>query len=333
MKKIALLLSCCAVLQVSAQVIDTTTASLPMFEDVDDKPVKRYATNKVLYTTPNRFISIGYEYQGSHTIGSPQFVQGDRRFEAAQGLRASINAPIISGTKGILSLGAFYWRTAYGGTSFPDALYSPLVRKGLHSAGLNLTLFKPFNETNFLIVQGGADANFLLDDGARFARRAITISGSAIYGWKRSESLMWGLGVSRTYRMGRLIHVPVLLYNRTFNEKWGVELLLPARGLVRHNFNPKTLATLGFELEGNQYALLSPNTRQRFFLQRGEIKPRINFERNLFGFWWLAVQAGMRVNGRFVVVNQYNGGKDREVVTTALGNPFYFNVSLNLVSL
>jgi hypothetical protein len=33
------------------------------------------------------------------------------------------------------------------------------------------------------------------------------------------------------------------------------------------------------------------------------------------------------------VVNQYNGGKDREVVTTALGNPFYFNVSLNLVSL
>jgi hypothetical protein len=225
-----------------------------------------------------------------------------------------VNAPVVSGTKGILNLGATYWRTAYSGTSFPDLLYSPLEQRGLHSAGINSTLFKPLNEKNLLIVQASLDGNALVQQGAS------------------PDSLMWGLGVSRTYRMGRLIHVPVLLYNRTFNDRWGLELLLPARGVVRRNFNPKTLATLGFELEGNQYAMYAIDSLITF-LQRGEIKPRLNIERNLTGFWWIALQAGVRANGRFVMVDRYNGKEENEIINTKLGTPFYFNLSLNLVSL
>jgi hypothetical protein len=329
MKKLLLLLLAVPFLKANAQ--EDSTA-FPQFEDVDDRPVKRYATNRVLYTTPNRFISFGYEYQGAHNISSPQFVQGDRRFDAARGPRISVNAPVVSGTKGILNLGATYWRTAYSGTSFPDLLYSPLEQRGLHSAGINSTLFKPLNEKNLLIVQASLDGNALVQQGASPDSKALTFSATAIYGWKKSDSLMWGLGVSRTYRMGRLIHVPVLLYNRTFNDRWGLELLLPARGVVRRNFNPKTLATLGFELEGNQYAMYAIDSLITF-LQRGEIKPRLNIERNLTGFWWIALQAGVRANGRFVMVNRYNGKEENEIITTKLGTPFYFNLSLNLVSL
>lgn len=329
MKKLLLLLLAVPMLKAAAQ--DDTTA-FPQFEDVDDRPVKRYATNRVLYTTPNRFLSFGYEYQGAHDVSSPQFVQGDRRFDAAQGPRISINAPVVSGTRAILNLGATYWRTGYSGTAFPDILYSPLERRGLHSIGVNSTLFKPLNQKNVLVLQASLDGNALVQQGTSPDSKALTFSATAIYGWKKSDSLMWGLGLSRTYRMGRLIHVPVLLYNRTFNDRWGVELLLPARGLVRRNFNPKTLATLGFELEGNQYAVYS-KTGPTTFLQRGEIKPRLNIERNLTGFWWIALQAGVRANGRFVVVDRYNGSDKNEIVTTTLGTPFYFNLSLNLVSL
>lgn len=312
---------------------DTTTALL-QFEDVDSKPVKRYATNKVLFTTPNRFISLAYEQQGAHAISSPQFVQGPRRFRGAGGPRIAISAPLISRVRGILNVAATYWRTAYQGVdAFPDVLYNQLNDRGLHHTTLGATLFKPLNETNFLILQATADAAFSNTKGTSINGKALTYSGTAVYGWKRSDSLMLGLGLARTYRLGRLIHVPVLLYNRTFNDRWGVEMLLPARAAVRRNFNTKTLATLGYELEGTQYLMTSITPGKDQFLQRGEIKPRINIERNLRGFWWLSLQAGVRVNGRFVVVDRYGGKEKHEVVTTNPGTPFYINLSLNLVSL
>lgn len=328
MKRYCLLLSLIG-FQAMAQ---NDTTAFPQFEDVDSRPIKRYATNKVLYTTPNRFISVGYEYQGGHDVSAPELVQGPHRVDAARGLRLALNSPVVSTTRGILNLGVTYWGTGYYGHAFSDPLYSPLTQYGLRSGGTNATLFKPFNEQNFLIAQVSADVNTLMPPGTDLTGQAFTISASAIYGWKKSDSLMWGLGLSRTYRMGRLIHVPVLLYNRTFNDRWGVELLLPARGFVRRNINPKTLATLGYELEGNQYALYNTSGATTY-LQRGEIKPRLNLERNLFGFWWLALQAGVRVNGRFVLVDRYNGKEIHQLVTPTLGNPFYVNVSLNLVSL
>ena len=52
--------------------------------------------------------------------------------------------------------------------------------------------------------------------------KALTYSGTGIYGWKRNDNLQWGLGVSRTYRAGQLLHIPVVFYNRTFSPQWGV---------------------------------------------------------------------------------------------------------------
>jgi hypothetical protein len=146
---------------------------------------------------------------------------------------------------------------------------------------------------------------------------------------------MWGIGVSRTYRMGRPIIVPVLMWNQTFNNKWGTEIILPAKAFIRRNFSAKSLLLAGYELEGNQYLLPGANTGQQggdIFLQRGEIKPRIQWERQVNNFIWLSAQAGARINGRFNFTNVYNGKEENEIFRTNLGTPFYFNLSLNLIS-
>lgn len=197
------------------------------FEDVDNTPVKVYCNQKILNQTPNRFISIGYEYQTSSNLTAAISPRGDsRQIDAMQGLRVSFNTPLISKNKLIISLGGQYARTAFNGTNqFPYPLFPQLVNDGLHTAGLNTTIFKPLNEKNFIIVQLNADANWLAPTLKNINTKAITFSATAIYGWKKSESEMFGLGVSRTYRMGRLIYVPVVLYNKTFNDKWGQKLL------------------------------------------------------------------------------------------------------------
>lgn len=314
----------------------TKTAPSFSFEDVDETPVKVYCNQKILNQTPNKFISIGYEYQTSSNLTAAISPRGDtRKIDAMQGLRLSFNTPLISKNKLIISLGGQYARTVFNGTnSFPYPLFPQLVNDGLHSAGLNTTIFKPLNEKNFIILQANADANWLSPSTKNITNQAITVSAAVIYGWKKNESEMFGLGVSRTYRMGRLIYVPVILYNKTFNDKWGTEITFPAKAHLRRNINPKSILQLGYELEGNQFALYNTDASiAPTFLQRGEIKPRLVYERSLFGFWWLSVQTGLRVNGRFHVVDRYDGKEQHQIITNSLTNPFYFNVSLNLVSL
>jgi hypothetical protein len=141
---------------------------------------------------------------------------------------------------------------------------------------------------------------------------------------------MWGVGLARTYRLGGLIHVPVLLYNRTFNPKWGVEALFPAKVSLRRNFGTNSILQLGYELEGNAYFL---GKADGGYLRRGEIKPRITFDRQVTGFLWLSLQAGYRINYRFDVFDTQNPmANERPRLENHVLNPFYFNVSLNFVS-
>lgn len=311
-----------------------TSAPAFQFEDIDKTPVKRFATQKIPSAIPNRFISIGYEFQGAAEYSNPSLRINPNtvNLASAGGLRIAVNNPVISKNNLIINLGATYWRTGYRADN-PNTLdlTQQLGSYGMHSAGLNATIFKPLNEKRFLLFQVTGDANLITDDFKKADMRAVTVSGTAIYGWKPNEDLMWGIGVARTYRMGRVLHIPVLMYNRNFNERWGVEAIFPARVQFRRNFSPKSMIHMGYELEGNQYAKYSGT--HTHFVQRGEIKPRITWERSLSGFWWISLQAGLRANGRFVEVSKYDGKEKDELYKPSFGNTFFFNVSLNLVSL
>lgn len=323
-----------------AQVVDTSAIDDMDYSKFGDaEGVKRYATQKVLNQTPNKIISIGYEYQGAFdmpgvpfysTFLMPQTFRANR----LSGLRAQVNVPVISNTKLIWQLGANYWRSGlnFEGNT-PNPFISKLENNGMHTAGINTTIFKPLNEKNFLIFQASADLNGVFEGFDDINSKAITISGTAIYGWKKSEKNMIGVGVSRTYRAGQVIHVPVLLWNKSFNDQWGMELLLPARGHLRRNFSTSNILQLGFELEGNQYWMRTPSPNGQVFIQRGELKPRVMWDKKIKGFIWFNAQAGFRYNWRFDVMNEYDAKNDNQrFFKSALTNPFYFSVGLSFVS-
>jgi hypothetical protein len=185
-----------------------------------------------------------------------------------------------------------------------------------------------------MIFQASADVNGLFNENAKVTSNALTISATAIYGWKKSEKNMIGTGIARSYRAGRMMYFPVLFWNKTFNDKWGMELLLPAKGFIRYNINTSNMIQAGFELEGNQFSMPIPSTqRDLFYIQRGELKPRIMWDKKITGFLWFSAQVGLRYNYRFDVMNKYDGKEDNDrYFSSKLGNPLYFNISLNLVS-
>jgi hypothetical protein len=81
---------------------------------------------------------------------------------------------------------------------------------------------------------------------------------------------------------------------------------LPARGSLRRTVSPRSLATLGFELEGQSYRLenvdsdiLAPQPLSNLELRRSELRLRLEYQRSLTGFYWIGIQAGLRYNYAF----------------------------------
>ena len=63
-----------------------------------------------------------------------------------------------------------------------------------------------------------------------------------------------------------------------------------------------------------------------------KFKKKLVFEKKLKGYFWLSAQAGYRINGRFNLVDKYDGQEKDEVLKNNWGNSPFINIGINLVS-
>jgi hypothetical protein len=317
---------------------------------------KRYCTSKVLGLSPNKLITVAYDYQGAHKFTNidPYAIgtntkDGNASINSSGGLRLVANVPILSNTKWLINLGGTYWRNGYsmGSHTVTNYVTHNLKDRGLTTMGLNTTIFKPLNEKNFILFFGSADANGdynLSDDkiGEYLLKPKITAAG--FYGWKRNDYSMIAIGFSHSYRPGAKGYLPLILFNHTFqNRKWGIEALFPSRFAVRRTFNPRTLVFFGYELEGNSYYMLNRTSGANYNpayndleLRRSEIRPRITFEKAITDFIWISAQVGYRLSYNFNIdqgdILRIIGSDKAYYMENTLTNPLYFQIGINLVS-
>lgn len=305
---------------------------------------KRFCTSKIFDQSPNKLISFGYDFQGSHNMTSPSFgasPAGTFQTTSVQGVRVAVNFPIVSKTNILINLGAQYWESNYAiNNASAHPMAQVLESNGLRTTGITATVFKPLNEVNYIFFQGTADLNGDYSVPEFQSLSYSRYSATLIYGWKKHDRLMYGFGLTRTYRVGEQRYIPVLLYNYTFpSRKWGIESVFPARGNLRRTFNTRTLAFFGYELEGQTYrmaGLQGVNGVADPELRRSELRIRFTFERSIKDFIWLSAQIGMRYNWRFSLddgdIKRGFGSDLPYALENNLTNSFYFNLSLNLVS-
>jgi hypothetical protein len=353
----------CQILVASAQ--QDTTATAPeedysIYDQVEfvDENAKRYCSPKIFNQSPQRFISLQYDGQLGYDMRFSQVgsYQENDKVPVAEsatavftgGLRLSANIPVISKNSVVLQLGANFWQTGYRMKDQVSeigaaGLIKELDRTGLRTAGLNTTLFKPLNEYSFLLFQGSADlsGNYTLSNMQSL--RYLRYSGAVIWGRRPNDRKQWGLGVSRTYRVGEMNYIPVVMFNYTApNRKWGTEILFPARAHFRRTFNPRNLLLAGYELEGQSYRINNLTETDRWLeIRRGEMRARVEFQRQITGFIWLSAQIGWRYNWSFNADLQPNEGRDffrgftgnqPYAMLNTLGNPLFFNIGVHLVS-
>jgi hypothetical protein len=345
MKKSFLLLICQIFLSIGVYAQEDDF-DFSQFEQADSAKIKIFCNNKVLNLSPTKLVSIGYDYvapfdmEVSETSSENTIpvTNNAAKISPNHGFRLNANFPVISTNKFILNASLGYWESRYNvkeGNGMPFA--TKLNDSPLRTTTAGFTIFKPLNQKHFLIFQGEAALNGNYDfSDIKPDFGFMKYSAAALFGWKFDDNTNFAVGVTRTYRGGAVLHIPIVMYNKTFNQKWGIEALLPARGSVRYNFSTKSLLMFGYELEGQSYYMQSTNDNNRSWgydkleLQKSEIRPRISWDKAITDFIWFNVQAGVRVNYRFELVGE--AGDETPLIQHDMGIPFYFNFSLNLVS-
>lgn len=348
----------------------TETESTDSYDDIDwslyddlgfeDESIKRYANAKIEGLSPAKLISFGYDFQSPYTITPGDLTLGDGTIiaggEALQvnstaGIRAGFNLPVVSQTNLVWQMGANYWNTSYNyaeaPTSADNPLHQTLSEHGLRTSGVNTTIYKPLDEEQFILFQGSADMSGTYGSSL-IPAQYLKYSAAVLWGKRPTEKKQWAVGVARTYRVGELNYIPVILYNKTSaNNKWGTEALFPARVHVRRTINPRNMVFLGYELQGQSFRMYENLTGfdirdEDLEIRRGEIRVRAIYEFSLKNFIWMSVQAGYRINYRYDVDRLVSGpdiyrafgllDSPDYAQLNALTNPFYVNVSVNLVS-
>jgi hypothetical protein len=343
--------------------IETTAEDedFSMYDEVGfaDKGAKRYCSPKIEGLSPAKLISLGFDFQGPYKLNLDTFNNNinegwaeNNKHTITSGARFACNIPVISKTSVVWQMGANYWESGYQmmkqGPLAVGYVENPMLKSlytnGLRTMGINTTLFKPLSDKKFLLFQGSADMsgdyNWKL-----MPARYMKYSAALIYGKRPSERKQWGVGLARTYRAGELNYIPIIFFNHTdAANKWGSEVLFPARAHVRRTINSRNMLFAGYELEGQSYRLYRMESirNQDLEIRRAEIRLRAVYEFSLKDFIWMSVQAGYRINYRYDVDRLTNGKEiyrafgllsdEPYIMQNTLTNPFYFNVSVNLVS-
>lgn len=247
----------------------------------------------------------------------------------------SIRVPII--LKDGLQILAGYKRSEEAYSFDEDALRDDVVvsdidDQTLSRSSFSLYVLKPQKGNRWLFAKGSLALNQnpkTLEGVSSFFKYSVT----ALYGVKRSSRLSYGFGVSGNYLFGRATILPVFMYNRTFNRKWGIELNLPAKAVLRHNMNDRRLAYWVNRFVGDNYDvdLTIGNRRDTYFLERTEFHTYLRLEQEIHDWLWFGLDAGIRFGYNLDVVNGFGADRGELFITGSVDPAPRFSLSIFMV--
>lgn len=315
---------------------------------VAQRPAYRQA-DTITYAGPGvegqarpRGLVIRYERLPGFDIESesddPRVGNGEGRVRRHNKFSVSAGAPLINRPQTKLIIGFDYELEEFNFEDLDEnsySLYRYLEDKNLKSIGLQLAYQHSLDERKFYIIRVKGELN------GDYTRDNISITDyfkgtvDLAYGWSFSPYYSIGVGVQYGYIFGRQRIYPGLLYNRTFNPKWGVEAIFPAAARVRYNANEKTLFYAGYRLEGGSYNIYADDTELQQFdeieLRRTDIKGLLRMEREIYDFIWFAVEGGFRQYYHNRIYEEV-GTSDDELIDNDLAGAGFIEVELYLVA-
>jgi hypothetical protein len=220
------------------------------------------------------------------------------------------------------------------------SLYRSLEDKSLKSLGSKFNFLFPRKNNTYFAFQVNLNLNGDYYRSDVPLHKFLKVSAGPIWGKKVSNNLMYGFGFAYSYTFGDPSLAPLIAYYHTFNDKWGIEALLPLEAKLRFNMNEGSFWYLGAEARGASYnvrlndpALKDYSTLE---LRHSEIKLFFSIDQEIHDFFWVAFHAGYRYNLNFNLAESNHNRSatnffEREyLVESQLEDAFFVNMSINI---
>lgn len=293
----------------------TFILSFPQFIDAqrlhfpgeDDTEIAKEGTSLCKPGVANRSKSKGLEVAygiiGAHQLQGLNAESGARplaQVDQIAQFRAKVKIPIIHKPGLTLLLGYAYGSETYQLTAQASNiayLFNGLNGKTLKSQKADIILSKSFNEKFYGVFRFRAsfngDYNGFVDLDSRYA----AYSGAAIFMAKPHDKLEWGAGLSYSNNFFNNRVLPFLVYNQTFNDKWGIETVLPVKITARYNINHNNLFLFGTEYNSKNYSIdvTNDSALNEFQIRHSEIKTGVSLQKKLFCWIWLQASTGLSI--------------------------------------
>lgn len=267
----------------------------------------------------------------------PGLDRADARLQKLEEIQFSLRLPISWKGRTTLAVGIDYLYEEYNfqnPASLRYDFYTNLENKHLNSLDGQLYVLHALNERSFIGSRLGLELNGDYKDNELPFRQQAKASIALIYGWKPNVFTVYGLGAFYSYTWGRPSLFPVFVWNRTFNERWGIEAVLPQSFRLRRNLSPKSIFLLGGRVSGRSYHIISeaPPLRDYPFLelQNSNVFMFLEYEQEIYDFLWFGLSAGFRYNINFTIVEE-NVFRSNRIIENKVGHSPYFNISLFVV--
>ncbi|SNR54221.1 DUF6268 family outer membrane beta-barrel protein [Hymenobacter mucosus] len=297
---------------------------------------QEFATPSVIGMGPSKGLIFHYERMPRFNISSDGKAVGlnDYKSQAEKNARLVVKGYIPFWNRPHLKmlLGINYEREEFKFKQYPTGyeLYDNIEDKGLKTLGAQLAIIRPVNAVNWYIFRLKGELSGDYTSSELSVRDYLRVSSEFLYGWKRSPTFSWGVGVQLGYTFGRQSIYPAVLYNRTFNDRWGVEAIFPARVTMRYNASPKSLFFAGYSVDGLNYIikLRQPLRREKGIdlrtleLRETEVKFRGRWEREIYDFLWFGVEGGYRYNYAFDAFDRTNDNRVKIIDSKMAGAPY-----------
>ena len=211
-----------------------------------------------------------------------------------------------------------------------NPLFNVLEDKGLKMIGSDFLLVKPTRSKNYWLLRVRADfngdynSNFIQSDYLKF-------SVSPAWGRKVNNDFTYAVGLSYNYRFGSPLLLPIISFNKNFNEKWDIESILPVFIKLRYKPNKGLHWINAFDLEGASYRLKTLDASfpgySNIHLHRSDLRFTTRIEKKLTGWFWLGADVGLNRNLTYNVTNS-NRARQNILFENNLKTGFLFNFSI-----
>ena len=172
-------------------------------------------------------------------------------------------------------------------------LHQNLETQTLNTLRVGLLGLKPINSTSYLVGRISLSVNSNTYEDLELGWGSSAVNVTFLYGKKTRSNKEWGVGITQNVQFGRYAIYPVFMFNQTYNEKWGLEMVLPKEAYVRRNFGSSTALKMGAELDGSTYnLLLNQGDQGHIRLRQGFVRAKAQLEWKLVPMVWMSVQTG-----------------------------------------